>query len=203
MKVLVVSDVEDTLLYDHFRKERVAGVELIISCGDLKQDYLDFLMTMVNVPMIYVRGNHDDTYFDDPPLGAVCIENKIYKQNGIRFLGLGGCMRYLRDSKTMFSEREMKRRIFRLRPKLAFNKGFDVLVTHAPAAGYGDMSDSRTHKGFQCFNRLMEKYRPQFMFHGHVHNNYGRVKLSSKHPSGTQIINCCGFKIVDIPEPGK
>ena len=61
MKVLVVSDVEDTLLYDHFRKERVAGVELIISCGDLKQDYLDFLMTMVNVPMIYVRGNHDDS----------------------------------------------------------------------------------------------------------------------------------------------
>ena len=41
MKVLVVSDVEYTLLYDHFRKERVAGVELIISCGDLKQDYLD------------------------------------------------------------------------------------------------------------------------------------------------------------------
>ena len=203
MKVLVVSDVEDALLYDHFRKERVAGVELIISCGDLKQDYLDFLMTMVNVPMIYVRGNHDDSYFDDPPLGAVCIENKIFKFNGIRFLGLGGCMRYLRDSKTMFSEGEMKRRIFKLKPKLMLSKGFDVLVTHAPAAGYGDMADSRTHKGFQCFNPLMDKYRPGFMFHGHVHNNYGRVKLSSKHPSGTQIINCCGFKIIDIPEPGK
>ena len=47
MKILAVADVEDNLLYDHFRKERTQGVELIISCGDLRADYLDFLMTMV------------------------------------------------------------------------------------------------------------------------------------------------------------
>jgi len=200
MKVLVVADIEDKLLYDFFRKDRVAGVELIISCGDLKQDYLDFLMTMVNVPMIYVRGNHDDSYFTNPPLGAECIDGRIFKYKGIRFLGLGGSIRYKRDCRTMFTESEMNSRIIKLTPRLMLSRGFDVLVTHSPAEGYGDMTGSYTHKGFKCFNKLLNKYKPIYMFHGHVHNNYGRVKLTNKHPSGTEILNCSGFRIVDIPD---
>ena len=201
MKVLVVADVEDKLLYDFFRKERVEGVELIVSCGDLHADYLDFLMTMVNVPMIYVRGNHDDRFITDPPLGAECIENRVYKFNGVRFLGLGGCIKYARgtqDKINMYTENEMKMRILKVKPKIALAGGFDVLVTHAPAKGYGDMPGSYTHSGFESFNGLMEKYKPAYMFHGHVHSNYGRVQLNHEHPSGTKIINACGFKIVDI-----
>ena len=203
MKVLFVADVEDKMLYDFFRKDRVEGVELIVSCGDLKQDYLDFLMTMVNVPMIYVRGNHDTSYFDYPPLGAVCIEDRIVKFKGVRFLGLGGCIRYKNDCRTMFTEREMRRRIRKLRFKLFVNRGFDVLVTHSPAEGYGDMEGSHTHKGFKCFNDLLNKYKPGYMVHGHVHSNYGRVKLTNQHPSGTEIYNCCGYRIVDIQVPEK
>ncbi|SCW59911.1 Predicted phosphoesterase [Ruminococcaceae bacterium YRB3002] len=200
MKILAVADIEDRILYDHFTKERVAGVELIVACGDLKADYLDFLMTMVNVPMIYVRGNHDDEFMLEPPLGADCIENKIFKYKGIRFLGLGGCIRYKYDAMNMFTENEMKMRIVRATPKIMLAGGFDVLVTHAPAKGYGDMPGSHTHEGFQCFNYLMNKYQPAYMLHGHVHNNYGIVKMESEHPSGTKIVNCCGYKIIDIPE---
>ena len=65
MKVLIVADIEDKRLYDFYRKERTEGVELIVACGDLKPDYLDFLITMVNVPTIYVRGNHDDRYIQN------------------------------------------------------------------------------------------------------------------------------------------
>lgn len=203
MKVLVVADVEDKMLYDFFRKDRVEGVELIVSCGDLKASYLDFLMTMVNVPMIYIRGNHDDSFASNPPLGAECIEDRVFKYKGVRFVGLGGCVGSKPGALNMYTEGAMKRRIIKLLPRLAITRGFDVLVTHAPAKGYGDMEGSHTHMGFECFNKFMNKYHPKYMFHGHVHNNYGNVKMVNEHPSGTQIINACGYRIVDIPVPGE
>ncbi|MBR1798243.1 MAG: metallophosphoesterase family protein [Clostridiales bacterium] len=197
MKILAVADVEDKILYDHFTKERVKGVELIVACGDLRTDYLDFLMTMVNVPMIYVRGNHDDSYFTDPPLGAVCIEDKIYKFNGVTFMGLGGSNRYRNDGKNMYTEKEMKLRALKLAPVAKLKGGVDVLVTHSPARGYGDMTDL-PHRGFDTFNDVMNKYHPKVMLHGHVHMNYGIVKREYEHPSGTRIVNACGFQIIDI-----
>ncbi len=197
MKILAVADEEDKILYDHFKKERVAGVELIVACGDLRADYMDFLMTMVNVPMIYVRGNHDDNLITTPPLGAVCIEDKVYKFNGKTFMGLGGSVRYNNTGKNMYTEREMRMRALRLYPKAVLKGGVDVLVTHAPARGYGDLED-RPHKGFDTFNKVMDKFHPEYMLHGHVHMNYGRIRRVHEHPSGTKIVNAYGFQIIDI-----
>ncbi|MBO4637216.1 MAG: metallophosphoesterase family protein [Clostridiales bacterium] len=199
MKILAVADVESRILYDHFTKERVEGVELIVSCGDLKPGYLDFLITMVNVPMLYVRGNHDDNLNKEPPAGAICIEDKIYNYKGIRFMGLGGSMKYRKNCLNMYSETHMQLRAARLAPKAAVC-GVDVLVTHAPAKGYGDLEDL-PHHGFETFNNVMNRYRPAVMLHGHVHTNYGRnIRTSIDHPSGTKIINACGYQIIDIPE---
>lgn len=198
MKILAVADVEDRLLYDNFKKERVEGVELIVSCGDLRAGYLDFLISMVNVPMIYVRGNHDDRLVQEPPMGADCIEDKIFTYKGINFMGLGGSMKYKKNALNMYTEPHMAIRAARLAPKAAI-KGVDVLVTHAPAKGYGDLEDL-PHQGFQTFNNIMNRYKPAFMLHGHVHTNYGRIKREYDHPSGTKIINTCGYQIIEIPE---
>lgn len=199
MKILAVADVEDRLLYNHFKKERTEGVELIVACGDLRADYMDYLMTMVNVPMIYVRGNHDDALIDKPPLGAVCIEDRIYKFKGYRFMGLGGCMRYKDRAKNMYTEKEMTSRVVRLAPKAFIAGGIDVLVTHAPAKGYGDLTDL-PHRGYDVFNKVMSRYKPSYMLHGHVHANYGRIQTEYEHPSGTHIVNAYGFKIIDLPD---
>jgi len=201
MKILAVADIEDKLLYDHFDKKRVEGVELIVGCGDLRSDYIDFLISMINVPMIYVRGNHDDGQIKEPPLGAICIEDRIFEYNGVKFMGLGGSYRYNPNGKNMYTEREMKLRALRLRPKAMLKGGVDVLVTHSPAKGYGDLEDL-PHRGFDAFNDIMNKYHPEFMVHGHVHMNYGRIKKEYDHPSGTKIINACGFSIIDVT-PGQ
>ena len=197
MRILAVADDEDKILYDHFKKERVEGVELIVSCGDIRSDYMDFLITMVNVPMIYVMGNHDDCLLDEPPLGAICIEDKVFSYNGVNFMGLGGSLRYNRTGRNMYTESEMKFRELKLRPKAFIKGGVDVLVTHAPARGYGDLDD-RPHRGFETFNGIMDRYHPKYMLHGHVHMNYGRIKREHEHPSGTKIINAYGFQIIDI-----
>ena len=93
----------------------------------------------------------------------------------------------------------MQKRIRKLKGTLLFTGGFDILLTHAPAEGYGDLDDL-PHAGFDCFNGLMEEYHPQFLLHGHVHEEYGDFQRERSHPSGTRIINGCGRYILDIPE---
>lgn len=200
MKVLIVSDVEERLLYHCFRKERFEDIDLIISCGDLRAGYLDFLMTMINVPMVYVMGNHDDGFIKEPPLGAISLEDDIVTINGYKFAGLGGCIRYNDRTINMFTEGDMKWRCFKLSIKAFFHGGIDIFVAHSPCKGYGDLEDF-PHRGFNCFNKLLTRFKPMYMFHGHVHTNYNRsIKTSYEHPSGTTIINGCGYKIIELPD---
>ena len=195
MRILAVSDIESKSLYDFFSPDKVEGVELIIGCGDLREEYLEFLVTMINVPLLYIHGNHDD-HFKREPEGCVCIDDKFYEYKGIRFVGLGGSFRY-REGAYMYTEREMKRRIFKLWPKIRFHKGFDVLVTHCPARHINDF-DTITHRGFDCFNKLLDKYKPKLFMHGHIHRNYGaRIPQKSEH-NGTVIINASDYCIFDI-----
>ena len=197
MKVLVVADEESRYYYDCYQPGRLDGIDLIISCGDLSRTYLEFLVTLGNCPLLYVRGNHDDTFADHPPEGCVCIEDTVFLYRGIRFAGLGGSYRYRPDGIYMYTEKQMARRIRKLWWKIRKNKGIDVLVTHAPAFGLGDL-DTLPHRGFRCFLKFLEKYRPRYMLHGHVHRNYGfKIPVTQKY-LGTTIINACGAYVLDL-----
>ena len=78
MKILVIADEESQKIWDFFRKEDYADIDLVISCGDLKADYLSFIATMIAVPVLYVHGNHDDKYKRKPPEGCICIEDTAF-----------------------------------------------------------------------------------------------------------------------------
>lgn len=197
MKVLVVADEESRYYYDCYQPGRLDGIDLIISCGDLSRSYLEFLVTLGNCPLLYVRGNHDDSFADHPPEGCLCIEDKVFLYRGIRFAGLGGSYRYQPDGINMYTEEQMARRIRKLWWKIRKNKGVDVLVTHAPAFGKGDL-DTIPHRGFRCFLKFMEKYRPRYMLHGHVHRNYGfKIPVTQRYLD-TEIINACGAYLLDL-----
>lgn len=174
-------------LWDFYEKEKLEDVDLIISCGDLDPTYLSFLVTMTTVPVLYVHGNHDGRYEQVPPEGCICIDDRIYVHEGIRIMGLGGSMRY-RPGKYQYTESEMRRRIWKLWPKLVFRRGIDILVTHAPAYQLNDGRDL-PHQGFRCFRRLLEKYKPKFFLHGHVHMSYGRNHKRYDQYQDTHVIN--------------
>ncbi|MDO5702723.1 MAG: metallophosphoesterase family protein, partial [Lachnospiraceae bacterium] len=204
MKILLVADEESRALWDFYEPSRTEGIDLIISCGDLNPDYLQFLVTMTNCPLLYVRGNHDRVYDRNPPDGCIDIDDRVYNFEGLRILGLGGSMRY-HPGGDMYTEQEMRRRINRLTSRIFLMNGFDILITHAPARGFGDMDDL-PHKGFECFNELLEKWRPAYMCHGHVHREYGGFRREIVHSSGARIINACGSHVLELKEseyPGK
>ncbi len=204
MKILVVSDEECPALWDYYVPGRLKDYDLILSCGDLKSDYLQFLVTMARCPVLYVNGNHDAHYRQNPPEGCDCIDGGIVEYNGIRILGLGGCLRY-HPGPNQFSDNEMRRRIRRLSWRLRRMGGVDLVVTHAPPKGLGD-GDDPAHWGFQCFRELLEQYEPKYFLHGHVHLRYGMGMERVRQFGSTTLINCCEryeLEIPDVPVPEK
>ena len=196
MRILLLADKPERRLWDELDRRKLEGVDLILSCGDLPASYLSFLTCFTQAPILYVHGNHDVRYEKDPPEGCICIEDTIYVHEGVRILGLGGCMRYnMRPHQ--YTEKQMAKRIRKLWLKLWWHKGVDILVTHAPAYQLGDDQDL-CHRGFVCFRRFMEKYRPKLMAHGHVHQSYRFDFQAERAYMDTRIINACGHYYVDI-----
>ena len=196
MRILAVSDVESKRYYEYYKNGSLDDFDLILSCGDLHPEYLEFLVTMAHCPLLYVHGNHDDRYGREPD-GCVCVDDKLYVCKGLRIVGLGGSYRY-RDGKYMYTEHEMKRRIFRLGYRLRRSGGFDILLTHAPVRGLGDLEDL-PHRGFNCFRRLLDRWQPRYFIHGHVHRNYGRAIPQKSRYGDTVVINACESCVIEIP----
>ena len=199
MKILAVSDTEAKYLYDYYEPGRLQEYDLIIACGDLIPEYLEFLVTMADCPLLYVHGNHDD--YDREPEGCICIDNRVFEYRGVRIGGLPGSYRY-RDGEYMYTERQMQGLARRLRRSIQRHGGLDILVTHAPARHLNDF-DNLTHRGFDCFNRIIERYRPKLFLHGHIHSSYGaRIpRLTSR--DGTLVVNACDHSVVEFKDEWK
>ena len=198
MKILLVSDEEDKYLWDFYRPGRLKGIDLILSAGDLKAEYLSFLVTMANRPLLYVHGNHDGGYAQRPPEGCQCIDGKLVTVGGLRILGLGGSALY-NGGPHQYTEKQMRRRIHRLRLKLALTSGVDIVLTHAPVRGFGD-EDNMTHRGFEAFLPLLDQYQPRYLVHGHIHQRYGANRPRCYQYNETTIVNATGRYILEFPD---
>jgi Icc-related predicted phosphoesterase len=187
MKILGIADEESKYLWDYFSPEKLRGIDVIVSCGDLSPRYLGYLATMSTVPLLYVHGNHDDKYATMDGCGGICLEDTVYTYQGIRFAGLGGSYRY-REGLFQFTEAEMKKRAKKLRSRIERAGGIDVLVTHVPPKGLGDLDDL-PHRGFEIFRELMETYHPAVLLHGHIHMNYASDIPREQQYGASRIIN--------------
>lgn len=194
MKILLVSDREEPYIWDYFDRERFKDIELVLSCGDLKAEYLSFIVTMIKAPLIYVPGNHNKSYLRHPPEGCISADGTLVNYNGIRIVGLGGSMNYS-NQEFQYTEEEMRKRIKKLRRTIKKNNGFDILLTHAPALGLGD-GDDHAHRGFLSFIEMLDTHSPRYFFHGHQHLNY-KMQDRIRQYNNTTIVNAFGYYIID------
>ena len=196
MKILVVADVKSPFYFDCYTPGKLKDFDLILSCGDLSKEYLEFLVTMARCPLYYVPGNHDETFDLHPPEGCESIDGRLVEYRGVRILGLGGSYQY-RPGPQQYSERQMAARIRRLSWTIRRHRGFDILLTHAPMRGVHDL-DTPAHRGFECFGDLIDRWQPKWFLHGHVHLNYG-MNLPRKTQRGqTQIVNAYEYQVIEI-----
>jgi uncharacterized protein len=200
VKILCVSDTVMPQMESAANlRRRYSDVELVVSCGDLSPVYLEFIVSVLNIPLFYVRGNHDEIYEQEPP-GGENLHQRIVEYNGLTFSGLEGSMQY-NQSPIQYSESQMLSMVVKMGPRLRFRKwrtgrAIDVLVTHSPPRGIHDMPD-RPHTGFKAILRYLEWYRPRYMVHGHVHT-YDRRKTTRTQYQDTCIMNINPVTVLDI-----
>jgi len=224
VRILAVGDVVDPVLYDDFDQDRwlAAGIDLIISCGDLPPDYLTLLASRFDRPLFYVHGNHDGRYRYSPQPRCRSIDGRLVRWGGLRILGLGGAPEH-NGGTEQYSERAMAMRLLLLKPSLWRLRGLDLVVTHAPprfsfhgggsqqpaAAGCAPRGLAAApahlplawsdpgHRGFAAFAGLLRAYQPRALLHGHTHLSYGtaeREMVAGK----TRIINVYGHYVLDL-----
>ena len=196
MKILLVADEIHKALYDYFDPERWKDIDLILSAGDLKSGYLQFLVTLIRgAPLYYIRGNHDNKYEKDPPLGCEDIHARIVEYKGLRILGLEGSIWY-NGSGVQYKEKQMWWKVIKLLPRLKLGQKIDIILTHNPAYGLGD-GKGHAHQGFKSFKYLIDTFQPRFFIHGHQHLSYDKRNRIIEY-NDTQIINAYEYHVLEI-----
>ena len=205
MKILAVSDEVVDRLYSlcgsgHFRE-----IELILGCGDLPYPYLENLLTMLNVPLFYVPGNHDPNYDPENSLarveGGSNLDLKLVRFKKFLIGGLGGSVRYRPDGTNQHSQTDAYLRAFRMLPRLWLNRmnygrSLDILITHSPPFGIHD-DDTQAHQGLKAINWLIRVAKPRYHFHGHTHFQRGNLSPSESTQGLTKIVNVFPYKIIE------
>ncbi len=70
MRILAVSDFESRFIWDYFDPAVFKGVDIIISCGDLKAFNLSFLVTMIPAPFSTFAGTMTPASISTPRWAA-------------------------------------------------------------------------------------------------------------------------------------
>ena len=196
IKILSVSDVVKPSLLQDSEAGPLAEIDLVLSCGDLPPEYLSRLVNSFNAPLYYVRGNHDIRYDEKPPEGCRDLHGILVKNRGIRILGLEGS-RWYNGGPHQYDEGQMRSIIRRLRPTLWWRGGVDLVMTHAPPRHIHDAEDP-CHRGFKCFRRLIEKYRPAYFIHGHIHREFSDPSERITVVDTTKVVNTYGYYLLEI-----
>ena len=182
------------------------GMELILGCGDLSYEYLEYLVTVLNVQMLYVPGNHDPRF--DPKKrethaeGGINLDLKIVRYNKFLIGGFGGCIRYHPDGINQYTQTEAYSRAVKMLPRLLLNRlqygrALDILVSHSPPFGIHDDVDP-AHHGLKALNWLIRIAQPRYHFHGHVHLYKRNLENVETIVGLTKIINVYPYKTIDV-----
>ncbi len=206
MKILAVSDVVLDRIYSTSLGENFGDVDLVLGCGDLPYEYLEFIVTMLNVPVLYVPGNHDPGYDAKNPeaqaLGCDPVDRRVVQVRGLTVAGLGGSVRYRPGQDNQYSQFEMAQRSLGLSRTLAWHrlrKGthLDILIAHSPPRGIHDDSDP-AHVGFSAFNALIHLFKPRLFLHGHTLVYKSNLVLPVTQVGPTTVINVYPYRLIEL-----
>jgi uncharacterized protein len=205
MKILAVSDQVIDRLYSSSVKHNYPDINMIVGCGDLPYSYLEFLVTVLNLPLYYVPGNHDPEHgpsTDSRAEGCTNLDGRVIFTKGLLMAGLGGSILYQPGGPNQYSQSEMYMRAYRLLPKILwsrirFRRPLDLLITHSPPEGIHD-DDDPTHHGLRAINLILRWAQPRFMFHGHTIFYHQNLDSHITTYLGTRVVNVYPFRVMDI-----
>lgn len=207
MKILSISDKIHGLIYSPQITARFKDVDLVISCGDLPYYYLEFIISTLNVPLYYVRGNHASraelcaSIEKKEPWGGIDLHKRCKRdQNGLLLAGIEGCLRY-NYGPHQYTQFDMWMMVFGLIPglvlnKIRFGRYLDIFVTHAAPWKIHDQTDL-PHVGIKAFRWLHRVFKPSIHLHGHIHI-YRQDTVRETLVENTRVINSYGYRELEF-----
>ena len=206
MKILAVSDQVVERIYALISSQQFQGVDLLLGCGDLPYSYLENIVSLLNVPLYYVPGNHDPAYDErwsqSRAEGCINVDLKLTTFKGLLIGGFGGSVKYRPDGVNQYTQAEANLRAWQMLPGLLWNRvrygrALDVLISHSPPFGIHD-DDTKAHQGLHALNWLLRVARPRYHFHGHTHFYRQNLSPSVTRFGSTEIMNIYPYKMIEI-----
>ncbi len=206
MKILAVSDVVVDRLYSAQVAEYFRDVDMILGCGDLPYEYLEFLVTALNAPLLYVPGNHDPQYDEQNPAaradGCDLLDQRVKRVKGLNLAGLGGSIRYKPVPPNQYTQTEMYFHVISLLPGLLRQRVqtggvLDIMVAHSPPRGVHDDSDP-AHVGFSAFRDFIRVFKPRYFLHGHTLVYKSNLLSPVTRVGATTVINVYPCRLLEV-----
>jgi Icc-related predicted phosphoesterase len=189
MRIVAISDT-------HSRHEQIvvpAG-DVLVHAGDItlygKMDELrafnHWLGRLPHKHKIVIAGNHDRIFHERSDLARSILTNAIYLQDeaitieGIKFYG-SPWQPWHHD---MAFNLQRGPEIAEIWSRVPLDT--DVLITHGPPFGHGDMTFSQQYVGCEDLLRRIEDIKPRLNIFGHIHEGAG-ITFNSR----TAFINAC------------
>jgi Icc-related predicted phosphoesterase len=206
MKILSISDVISSPIYSPSVKQKFGDVDLVLDCGDTPYYYLEFVLTALNKPAFFVRGNHSKVMEYEGadarayPHGAVDLHRRVINQNGLLLAGVQGSLRY-HPGPFQYNQSEMWMNVFSLLPgvlrnRLVHGRFLDIFATHSPPSGVHDQPDL-PHRGIKAFLWFIRVFQPAFHIHGHIHT-YRPDTIMATQVGKTRVINTFGYRVTEV-----
>jgi Icc-related predicted phosphoesterase len=206
LKILAVSDMVVDRLYSSQVAERFDGVELLLGCGDLPYEYLEFLVSVMNIPLLYVPGNHDPGYGEKNQRtqaeGCCFLDRRVERVRGLNIAGFGGSVRYKPNCPNQYTQAQMYSRTLSFLPSLLWHTSrnggvLDIVIAHSPPRGIHD-DDDQAHIGFSAFRDLIQIFKPRYFLHGHTMVYKSNIVSPITKVGKTTIINVYPYRIIEV-----
>ncbi|MEE8524212.1 MAG: metallophosphatase domain-containing protein [Thermoanaerobaculia bacterium] len=201
MRCVVISDTHG--LHDQVQ---IPAGDVLIHAGDLTDHgaledvarFDAFLSALPHRHKVVVAGNHDFCFERQPGLARQLLRHAIYLEDeavtldGVRFWG-SPWQPWFYDWAFNLERGSEIRAKWDLIPA-----GTDVLVTHGPPLGHGDLTSRSERAGCADLLDRIGELRPKYHFFGHIHEGYGVTR-----DGGTTFVNASvcdlGYRPVQAP----
>lgn len=199
MQILGLSDQVVGFVQSPAVREKFGGVDLIASCGDLPTEYLEYVVSMLDKPLVYVPGNHDSDDYNVQ--GGKGMDGRLSHVAGLWIAGLGGSRRYKPEGRHQYTEFQMGWRIAKWLPRLTLRRalygyGLDILLTHSPPRHIHDGEDW-AHRGFTVLGAFLRLVRPRVMLHGHV-SIHPNIDIFETEVQGCRVVNVFPQRLIEL-----
>lgn len=179
MKVLFFVDIHANKKYVNEIVNKSKDADLLICAGDLSSMGQGFgeaaqILDEIGKPILIIPGNNETPDFVKSAVNDlknfIYLEQEIYEDQGIRFLGLGSCMPSPWNTPYELTDEQMWNLL-----KKFNDKRIDILISHNPPKNTVlDQLPNGMNIGSFSVGKWIKDNQPAYCCCGHVHENAGK-----------------------------